>query len=165
MTLAMKSPSSRSKLGSTSAWTEPLPKSFQTATNSVPSSPFLSGSSIPLSTRNWLQVHSVWTCWTPSFTTLRIRLPRTSSTTSFTNLYKLETSFIHRPEESTVILILHVPYVETENLLLLYRFISLPIYFNFSSNVSVVPDVGKQDLIVIGNTEAFQTLSSSDLAN
>jgi len=55
--------------------------------------------------------------------------------------------------------------VETENLLPLYEFISLPIYFNFSSNVSVIPDVGKQDLIAIGNTEAFQTLSSSDLAN
>jgi hypothetical protein len=81
------------------------------------------------------------------------------------DLYKLETSFIHRPEEHTVILILHVPYVETENLLPLYEFISLPIYFNFSSNVSVIPDIGKQDLIAIGNTEAFQTLSSSDLAN
>ena len=81
------------------------------------------------------------------------------------DLYKLETSFIHRPEEATIILILHVPFVETENLLPLYEFISLPIYFNFSSNVSVIPDVGKQDLIAIGNTEAFQTLSSSDLAN
>jgi hypothetical protein len=29
----------------------------------------------------------------------------------------------------------------------------------------MIPDVGKQDLIAIGNTEAFQTLSSSDLAN
>ena len=64
-----------------------------------------------------------------------------------------------------VILILHMPYVETKNLLPLYEFISLPIYFNFSPNVSVIPDVGKQDLIAIGNTEAFQTLSSSDLAN
>jgi hypothetical protein len=36
------------------------------------------------------------------------------------DLYKLETSFIHRPEEFTVILILHVPYVKTENLLPLY---------------------------------------------
>jgi hypothetical protein len=73
------------------------------------------------------------------------------------DLYKLETSFIHCQEEHTVILILHVPYVETENL--------LPLYFNFSSNVSIIPDIGKQDLIAIGNTEAFQTLSSSDLAN
>jgi hypothetical protein len=81
------------------------------------------------------------------------------------DLYKLETSFIHRLEEHTVILILHVPYVETKNLLPLYEFISLPIYFNFSSNVSVIPDIGKQDLITLGNTEAFQTLSSSDLAN
>jgi hypothetical protein len=37
--------------------------------------------------------------------------------------------------------------------------------FNFSSNVSVIPDVGKSDLITFGNTEAFQTLSTSDLAN
>ena len=71
------------------------------------------------------------------------------------NLYKLETSFIHRPEEPTVIHILHVPYVETENLLPLYKSMSLPIYFNFSSNVSVIPDIGKQDLIAIGNTKAF----------
>jgi hypothetical protein len=81
------------------------------------------------------------------------------------HLYKLETSFIHRPEEHTVILILHVPYVETENLLPLYEFISLPIYFNFSSNVSVIGDngdIGKQDFISIGNTEAIQTLSSSN---
>ncbi len=81
------------------------------------------------------------------------------------DLYKLETSFIHQPEEQTVILILHVPFVEAENLLPLYEFISLPIYFNFSSNVSIIWDVGKSDLIAIGNTEAFQTLSTSDLAN
>ncbi len=37
--------------------------------------------------------------------------------------------------------------------------------FNFSSNISVIPDVGKSDLITFGNTEAFQTLSTSDLAN
>jgi hypothetical protein len=64
-----------------------------------------------------------------------------------------------------VIIILHVPFVETENLLPLFEFISLPIYFNFTANVSVIPDVGKADLIAIGNTEAFQTLSTSDLAN
>ncbi len=81
------------------------------------------------------------------------------------DLYKFETSFIHILEEHTVILILQVPYVETENLLPLYEFISLPIYFNFSSNISVILDAGKQNLIAIGNTEAFQTLSTSDLAN
>jgi hypothetical protein len=64
-----------------------------------------------------------------------------------------------------VILLLHVPFVETENLLPLFEFISLPIYFNFSSNVSIIPDIGKTDLIAIGNTEASQTLSISDLAN
>jgi len=73
-------------------------------------------------------------------------------------------SFIHRPEDQTIILILHVPFVEAEQLLPLYEFISLPIHLNFSANISVVPDVGRADLIAIGNTETFQTLSSSDLA-
>jgi hypothetical protein len=80
------------------------------------------------------------------------------------DLYKLEVSFIHRPEDQTIILILHVPFVETEQLLPLYEFVSLPIHFNFSANISVVPDVGRADLIAIGDTETFQTLSSSDLA-
>ncbi len=62
------------------------------------------------------------------------------------DLYKLEVSFIHRPKEQTVILLLHVPFVETENLLPLFEFISLPIYFNFSSNVSVIPDVKRISL-------------------
>jgi hypothetical protein len=94
------------------------------------------------------------------------RIKDTAATNKFHNfihqpsdLYKLETSFIHCPEEQTVILILHLPHVEAKNLLPLYEFISLLIYFNFSSNVSVIPDVRKSDLIAIGNTEAFQTLS------
>jgi len=73
-------------------------------------------------------------------------------------------SFIHRPEDQTIILILHVPFVEAEQLLSLYEFVSLPIHFNFSANISVVPDVGRANLIAIGDTETFQTLSSSDLA-
>ncbi len=81
------------------------------------------------------------------------------------DLCKLDTSFIHQPEEQMVILILHVPFLKTENLLPLYEFISLPIYFNFASNVSVILNIGKLDLIAIGNTEAFRMLSSSDLAN
>ncbi len=40
------------------------------------------------------------------------------------DLYKLEVSFIHRPEEHTIILILHVPFVEAEQLLPLYECLS-----------------------------------------
>ena len=80
------------------------------------------------------------------------------------DLYDLEVSFIHRPEEQNIILILHVPFVEADQLLTLYEFVSLPIHFNFSSNISVVPEVGRNDLIAIGDTNSFQTLSSSDLA-
>ncbi len=80
------------------------------------------------------------------------------------HLYKLEVSFIHRPEDYTIILILQVPFVEAEHLLPLYEFVSLPIHFYFSANISIVPDVGWADLIAIGDTETFQTLPSSDIA-
>ncbi len=54
------------------------------------------------------------------------------------DLYNLDVSFIHRPEEQTIILILHVPFVEADQLLTLYEFVSLPIHFNFSANISKV---------------------------
>jgi hypothetical protein len=74
------------------------------------------------------------------------------------NLYNLEVSFIHRPEEHTIILILHVPFVEADHLLTLYEFVSLPIHFNFSANISIVPEVCRADLLTIGDTKLFQTL-------
>ena len=81
------------------------------------------------------------------------------------DLYDLQVSFIHRPEEHTIILILHVPFVEADHLLTLYKFVLLPIHFNFSANISIVPEVDRADLIAIGDTNSFQTLPSSDLAN
>jgi hypothetical protein len=80
-------------------------------------------------------------------------------------MYNLEVSFIYRLEEQTVIIILHVPFVKTEHLLPLYKFVSLPIHFNFSANISVTYDISQADLIAIGDTEIFQTLLSSDLAS
>jgi len=81
------------------------------------------------------------------------------------DLYKLNVAFIHQPEEYTIILILHVPIVEADHLLTLYEFVSLPIHFDFSANISVMLEVGQADLIAIGDTNSFETLSSSDLAN
>jgi hypothetical protein len=81
------------------------------------------------------------------------------------DLYKLDVSFIHWPEEYTIILILHVPFIVADHLLTLNEFVSLPIHFDFRANISVVPEVGWADLIAIGDTNSFQTLSSSDLAN
>ncbi len=58
------------------------------------------------------------------------------------DLYKLEVSFIHCQEEETAIIILHIPFIKADNLLALYEFVSLPIHFNFSTNISVIPEVG-----------------------
>jgi len=49
-------------------------------------------------------------------------------------LYKVETSFIHRPEEHTVILILHIPYVETEKLKIFFLFTSSSLYLSISTS-------------------------------
>jgi len=61
-------------------------------------------------------------------------------------------------------IISHINGIAASNNLTLYEFVSLPIHFNFSANISVVPEVGRADLIAIGDTNSFQTLSSSDLA-
>ncbi len=46
----------------------------------------------------------------------------------------------------------------------LHEIVPLPIHFHFSANISVGPDVGRANLIAIGDTETFKTLSSSNLA-
>jgi hypothetical protein len=47
----------------------------------------------------------------------------------------------------------------------LFEFIPLPVYFNFSSNVTVTPEVGPNNMIAVGHSESYQLLSSSDLQN
>jgi hypothetical protein len=53
--------------------------------------------------------------------------------------------------------------VANSNLLNLYEFLSLPIHFNFASNISTTPDVGQTNLLAIGHSQNFQTISSADL--
>ncbi len=45
----------------------------------------------------------------------------------------------------------------------LYEFIPLPIHFNFSSNVSIAPEVGATNMIAVGHSQSYQLLSSTDL--
>jgi len=49
------------------------------------------------------------------------------------------------------------------NLLELYEFLLLPIHFNFSANSSLIPDVGLNNLLAIGHSKSFQTISSLHL--
>jgi hypothetical protein len=52
--------------------------------------------------------------------------------------------------------------VTNSNLLNLYEFLPPPIHFNFASNISITPDVGPTNLIVIDHSQSFQTISSAD---
>jgi hypothetical protein len=45
----------------------------------------------------------------------------------------------------------------------LFEFIPLPVYFNFTSNVTVTPEVGPNNMIAVGHSESYKLLSSSDL--
>jgi len=54
--------------------------------------------------------------------------------------------------------------LQTKIVFPLYEVVPLPIHFHFSANISVGLDVGRANLIAIGDTKTFKTLSSSDLA-
>ncbi len=43
----------------------------------------------------------------------------------------MERSYIYKPDEKTFVLVLHVPLVTPHNLMPLYKFIPLPVHFNF----------------------------------
>ncbi len=79
------------------------------------------------------------------------------------DLFLVETSYVYKPDEKTFILILHVPLVTPHNLMPLFEFIPLPVYFNFTGNVTVTPEVGPNNMIAVGHSESYQLLSSSDL--
>jgi hypothetical protein len=79
------------------------------------------------------------------------------------DLFLVETSYIYKPDEKTFVLVLHVPLVTPHNLMPLYKFIPLPIHFNFSGNVSVTPEVGATNMIAVGHSQSYQLLSFTDL--
>jgi hypothetical protein len=79
------------------------------------------------------------------------------------DLFLVETSYVYKPDKKTFVLILHLPLVSPHNLMPLFEFIPLPVYFNFTSNVTVTPEVGSNNMITIGHSESYQLLSLSDL--
>jgi hypothetical protein len=79
------------------------------------------------------------------------------------DIFLVETSYIYKPEDNTFVLTLHSPLVSPHNLMPLYEFIPLPIHFNISSNVSVMPEVGINNMIAVGHSKLYQKISSTDL--
>jgi hypothetical protein len=75
------------------------------------------------------------------------------------DLFLVETSYVYKPDEKTFVLILHVPLVTPHNLMPLFEFIPLPVYFNFTSNVTFTPEVGPNNMIAVGHSESYQLLS------
>ena len=79
------------------------------------------------------------------------------------DLYQLETSYLYNPANKTFSIILHIPLVQKENLLKMYKFVPLPLNTQLTSNHSLMPDVGNRDIIAVRGTEAYKVLSHSDL--
>jgi hypothetical protein len=77
------------------------------------------------------------------------------------DLFQVEVSHLYDPK--MLHLIVHIPLVSNENLLELYEFLPLLIHFNFSANVLITPDVDQNNLLAIGHSKSFQTISSTDL--
>jgi hypothetical protein len=70
---------------------------------------------------------------------------------------------VSHPKALQFTLIVHIPLESNANLLELYKFLPLPIHFNFSANVTITPDIGLNNLLAIGYSKSFQTVSSTDL--
>jgi hypothetical protein len=81
------------------------------------------------------------------------------------DLFLVETSYIYKPDEKPFVLVLLIPLVTPHNLMPLFEFIPLPVYFNFTSNITVTPEVGSNNMIAVGHSESYQLLSSSNLQN
>jgi hypothetical protein len=79
------------------------------------------------------------------------------------DLFQVEVSHLYNPKVLQFMLIIHIPLVSNANLLELYEFLPLPIHFNFSANISITPDVGQNNLLAIGHSKSFQTISSTNL--
>jgi len=79
------------------------------------------------------------------------------------DLFQIEVSHLYTLATDKFTLILHIPMVTNSNLLDLYKFLPLPIHFNFASNISIMPDVGQTNLLAIGHSQSFQAISSTDL--
>jgi hypothetical protein len=96
-----------------------------------------------------------------------LSLARKRNIISFINytsdLFQAEVSHLYDTKTLQFTLIVHIPLMSNANLLELYEFLPLPIHFNFSANVSITPDVGLNNLLAIGHTKSFQTISSTDL--
>jgi hypothetical protein len=79
------------------------------------------------------------------------------------DLFQVEVSHLYDPNTLQFMLIIHIPLISNANLLELYEFLPLPIHFNFSANISITPDIGQNNLLAIGHSKSFQTISSTDL--
>jgi hypothetical protein len=79
------------------------------------------------------------------------------------DLFQVEVSHLFDPKSLQFTLIMHIPLVSNANMLELYKFLPLPIHFNFLANISITPDIGQNNLLAIGHSKSFQTISSSDL--
>jgi len=77
------------------------------------------------------------------------------------DLFQIKVSHLYNAAQKQFTLILHI--VTNTNLLELYQFLPLPIYFNFSANISITPDIGSTNLLAIGQSKSFQTISSAEL--
>jgi hypothetical protein len=79
------------------------------------------------------------------------------------DLFQIEVSHLYSLATNEFTLILHVRMVANSNLLDLYKFLPLPIHFDFAANISTTPDVGQTNLLAIGHSQSFQAISSTDL--
>jgi hypothetical protein len=79
------------------------------------------------------------------------------------DLYQLETSFLYNPDNKTFSTILHIPLVKKEDLLKLYQYMPMPLNTHWTSEHSLAPYVGHQDMIAVKGDGVYKVLAKTDL--
>ena len=81
------------------------------------------------------------------------------------DLYQVEVSSVYYPQTKTFALILHAPIIHPDNLMTLSQYIPLPLVHNHTANITLTPDTRGVDILAMGSTQLYNTLTASDLAN
>jgi hypothetical protein len=74
------------------------------------------------------------------------------------DLFQVEVSHPYDPKMLQFTLIVHIPLISNANRLEHYKFLLLPIHFNFTANISIAPDVRQNHLLAIGHSKSIQTI-------
>ena len=79
------------------------------------------------------------------------------------DLFLIDASFVYIPNNFTLNILLHVPFVNPVFLLTLHQYTPFPLSLDFNDNLFLLPAVGSSNIMAVGNN-SFQIVSQKELS-